>query len=277
MRRIELLQDHQKDDAGNRLFPGEYAIPRDLSEAVGDRLVTSGAAILITPPAAIVRGPGRWSGATVVIAATGPSLTDEVVADVGDARMSGQLQRVIAVNDAYRLMPWADVLYACDAAWWNHHRPAFAGEKWAPKPWAKHVASGDVGDEGKEQIAAEQGVTLIEARMSDRWSTDPTWIAYGSNSLFQAVGLALHWTAPAGKIVLVGADMRTIGRGKDAKRHFFGDHPEPLSNAADFRKFIPAFDAASKHLLPGVEIVNATPGSALKTFRSASLADALAG
>lgn len=274
MRLIELQSDGEKRADGSRIWPGAYRVPRDMPEDLAARLVASGKAIDLTPAAA-GKAAGRWSGATVVIAATGPSLTEDVVGAIAVARLAGAV-RVIAVNDAYRLMSWADVLYACDAKWWNHHTPDFAGEKWSARPWDKHVASGDVGDEGKDELARDQGVTLIEARLSDRWSTDPSWITYGSNSTFQAVGLALHWIAPAGKIVLVGCDMRTVGKGKDARRHFFGDHPEPLSNAADFRKFIPSFDAAAKHLAPGVEIINATPGSALKTFRSAGLADALA-
>jgi hypothetical protein len=275
MRLIELQSDGEKRADGTRIWPGAYRVPRDMPEDLAARLVASGAAIDLTPANAD-KAAGRWSGATVVIAATGPSLTPEVAEQVEHAYDRVPPVKVIAVNDAYRLMPWADVLYACDAKWWNFHRPEFAGEKWAPRPWQKHVDNGDVGDEGKAELARDQGVTLIEARMSDRWSTDPSWITYGSNSTFQAVGLALHWIAPAGKIVLVGCDMRAVGKGKDAKRHFFGDHPEPLSNTADFRKFIPSFDAAAKHLAPGVEIINATPGSALKTFRSARLADALA-
>ncbi len=274
MRRIEVQLDGQWDGA-RRIFPGAYAVPRDLEAAVADRLVKTGAAIEMEAPIAapIV---GRWSGHSVVIAATGPSLTEEVARQVLGWQHAAGGRRVIAVNDAYRLMPWADVLYACDAAWWNHHKPEFAGEKWSARPWELALKRGDLADEGKDALALEQGVNLIEARLGDRWSTDPAWIAYGSNSLHQAINLARHWIAPAGRIVLVGADMRTIGKGKDAKRHFFGDHPEPLSNLVDFKRFIPAFDAAAKHLPPGVEIINATPGSALKTFRSMNLADALA-
>jgi hypothetical protein len=40
--------------------------------------------------------------------------------------------RVIAVNDAYRLAPFADVLYACDEKWWKWHQgvPSFTGLKY---------------------------------------------------------------------------------------------------------------------------------------------------
>src|SRR3546814_20177550 len=54
--------------------------------------------------------------ASAVIIATGESLTD---ADVDAAWRTGR--RIYAVNDAYRKIPCADVLYAADLAWWDLH------------------------------------------------------------------------------------------------------------------------------------------------------------
>ena len=48
--------------------------------------------------------PRAWTGETVAILATGPSLT---VPD--DAAVRGRV-RTIAVNDAVTIAPWADVL-----------------------------------------------------------------------------------------------------------------------------------------------------------------------
>jgi len=57
---------------------------------------------------------------------TGPSLTEEDCDRARQARAT-----VIAVNDAYRLCPNADYLYACDQAWWKVHiddiRKTFTG------------------------------------------------------------------------------------------------------------------------------------------------------
>jgi hypothetical protein len=41
--------------------------------------------------------------------------------------------RVVAVNDAYRLAPWADALVGNDRAWWGLYPEAlnFAGRKFA--------------------------------------------------------------------------------------------------------------------------------------------------
>ena len=82
--------------------------------------------------------PKAWSGETVVVIATGPSLTAE---DVDYCRGKA---RVIAINDAYTLAPWADALYATDAKWWHWHRgvASFTGAKWSMEhsAWGTHRA-----------------------------------------------------------------------------------------------------------------------------------------
>jgi hypothetical protein len=61
------------------------------------------------------------------------------------------------------------------------------------------------------------------------------------------------------------------------KRHFFGEHPKELvSTKNGYKNWPPRFDAAAKMLPPGLEIINCTPGSALKCFPQMSLAEALA-
>jgi hypothetical protein len=93
-------------------------------------------------------------------------------------------------------------------------------------------------------------------------------IHYGHNSGFQALNLAI--LLGAARIVLVGFDMRIV----DGRRHFHGDHPHPLINA-DPRRFVPHFERAAASLPVGVEILNATPGSALTCFPAADLDEAL--
>jgi len=62
-----------------------------------------------------------WPGATVAVLASGPSLTQDRV-----AKLRRLATHVIAVNDAIRLAPWADMLVALDGNWPEHYR-AFAG------------------------------------------------------------------------------------------------------------------------------------------------------
>jgi hypothetical protein len=197
----------------------------------------------------------RWTGETCIVAATGPSLSVEVAEHVED---SGK--RVIAVNDAYRLLPHADVLYACDAKWWEVHKgcPDFAGER-----WSSHEAGGS---NDKTIAARDYGLHLVPGRSGDAFRTDGM-VAYGGNSGFQAVNLAILFGAV--RIVLVGFDMRETG----GKRHFFGDHPRPLRNGGCFRRWAERFATAARQLPSGVEIVNATLNSGITCFPFVRLED----
>jgi hypothetical protein len=207
-----------------------------------------------------------WTGEPCFVAAPGPSLTQEVVAKV---RMTRWIERwrVIAVQDAYRLMPWADAMYGCNPSWWRVHKDCngFAGEK-----WSTHELKNNLND--KREAAELYGVNLVAGSDGDEFSFDPGVIHYGSNSGFQAINLAL--LKGCRQIVLVGFDMRHV----DGKSHFFGDHPKELHTNEDhhFRGYVKRFDRAAKHLPEDVCVVNATPGSALTSFRMMDLETAIA-
>lgn len=62
------------------------------------------------------------------VLATGPSMSQSVADSV-----RGRC-KAIAVSDAYRLAPWADVLVSSDRGWWRHHKPEFAGLKFSGVP-----------------------------------------------------------------------------------------------------------------------------------------------
>jgi hypothetical protein len=200
--------------------------------------------------AAVERISPDWVGEPCIVAAPGPSLTLDVVHRCRMARF--RQWRVIAVQDAYRLMPWADALYGCDPKWWNIHKDCngFAAERWAPH---------DAKDEATITTAqaAVYGLRLIQGEHGDIFSTDPGVIRYGSNSGFQGINLAI--LKGCKRIVLVGFDMKSTG----GKRHFFGDHPKGLLNRTQYEDFIPRFVTAAKHMPAGVKIINATPDSAL--------------
>src|SRR5687768_12539012 len=163
------------------------------------------------------RAERRWSGRCIV-AASGPSLTPEV------AEMC-RGERVVAVNDAYRLMPWAEVTYACDAGWWEIHRKnVLASER-----WTSHSLSPK---NDKTMVADRLGLRVIEGRGNVGFSRDPGFINYAGNSGFQAVNLALLWGADP--VILVGFDMRQV----DGKTHFFGRHKPPLRDSAQWGPWI---------------------------------------
>lgn len=199
-----------------------------------------------------------------MVAATGPSLTADVAAACRGVP-------VIAVNDAWRVIR-AEILYACDANWWDHHNgcPEFTGERWS--------CHGNECENDKGPASLRYGLNLVRGAQAEGFSTDPSRIHYGGNSGFQAVNFALLKLGFVGRVVLVGFDMRA----PNGRRHFFGNHPGDLHREKTeaemqryFGGFIAAFAAAAPLLPSSAEIVNATPGSALNCFKQMDLRDAL--
>jgi len=217
--------------------------------------------------------PRRWAGHGVVIVASGPSLVEE------DCRLlrieqAGGRCKVAVVNDAWRLCPWADLLYACDHDWWNHHiaavRAGFAGECWTQDRQAaeRHGLRRVL---GWTDYAKAIGVARPECDARWELSTDARYIGFGGNSGFQALNLAVHFGAA--RIVLLGFDM---GLAADGKRHFFGEHPDRLRRDSPYPRFIEAFDNAAPVLAAlEIDVINASPRTALTCFRRQTLAEAL--
>lgn len=202
-----------------------------------------------------------WSGPCIV-AATGPSLTSEVAEQCRG-------HKVIAVNDAWRLLPFADVLFACDSKWWRVHKgcPNFKGEKWSTQGTSRQ-RSGAVRDD-KQAEARDYGLNLVPAKPGDEFSLDPGFICYGGNSGFMATNLAILFGA--NPIILIGFDMRAV----NGKNHFFGEHGAGLNRVGNFKRWIDRFTNAAAKLPPHVRIINATPETALDCFPKMSLSEAL--
>lgn len=195
--------------------------------------------------------PRRWPGATIVCLGGGPSLTP---ADVDAVHAAGL--HTIAINDAYRLAPWADVLYACDQQWWTWHAgvPSFTGPRYAlaasiPITWPDIVVLENTGWTGLELA--------------------PTGLRAGHNSGYQAVNLAVH--LGAARVLLLGYDLGPDG----ALTHWFGDHPSLVpSPYAEMRA---AFETLVAPLAAiGVEVLNCSRRTALTAFPCVALEDALA-
>ncbi len=187
----------------------------------------------------------------------------------------------IAINDAWRMLPWADVLYATDNKWWHHHQgvPEFQGERWSthdPSDEDSPDWKGIIGPKwhihcviGKRCHMTREGKHLEEP---DGFSLEPDLLNYGDNSGFAAINLAILFGCTT--IVLTGFDMHSP-RGK---HHFFGDHPAPIGQAArpPYARRIEMFENAAKKLPPHIRIINATPGTHLTCFEMMETNDALA-
>lgn len=163
------------------------------------------------------------------------------------------------VNDAFQLLPWADVLYACDEEWWFDRKPEFAGEKWSSHNDGARPRN------DKRRVSELLSVSIVRGKQSKGFSLDPSVIHYGGNSGFQAVNMAILWGG--NPIILVGFDMRGS--------HFFGEHKHPLRQKKSFNGWIAAFRDAAEMLPDHIHIINATPKSDLKCFPMMTLAEAL--
>jgi hypothetical protein len=194
-------------------------------------------------------------GGTVLVLGSGPSLTQ---ADVTLAR--AHVQATIAVNDSYKLAPDADVLYAADTRWWGWHKgvqgvhtvgsvkyPAFTG--------GRRYCLGTV---------PYPDVQVLRRGPSTGLTLDPGRVALGLNGAYQAINVAVHLGAR--RVLLLGVDMKG--------GHFFGHHPNhsgpPFSMCLErFATLVQPLAAA------GVEVINCTPGTALKVFPRVALDEAL--
>jgi hypothetical protein len=98
----------------------------------------------------------------------------------------------------------------------------------------------------------------------------PTGLRTGKNSGYQAINLAYH--LGAARVVLVGYDMRPDAKGR---HHWFGSHPYPTLDPP-YPALLEYFGTIAGPLAArGVEVLNATPDSALSCFRRATLEEAL--
>jgi hypothetical protein len=161
------------------------------------------------------------------ILCTGPSLTQAVVDSVRG-------MRVIAVNNAYEMAPWAEALAANDMAWWKHNQTArdFAGRK-----FTSNVLAG------------------VERVISSNVQTE---------SCSGVLGLEVAKILGATRVLLLGVDFHGS--------HYFGPYTNGLKNTDEKRRKVHArqFEAWGK-ANKGIEIYNCTEGSALTCFPMARL------
>lgn len=187
-----------------------------------------------------------WRGEACAIVASGPSAKNAGV-DLLRNRI-----RVVAINDSYRLCPWADVLYGCDATWWRVKDgvPEFQGLK-ITQDTAAVAKYPDI-----------HKVTLKDLKHDALVWDERGVIGAGGNSGFQAFNLVVQFGAV--DIALVGFDMRV-----DNGLHWHGRHLPPLHNP-DFQnvaRWVRAFNGATESLLlRRVSVVNCSMESAVECF-----------
>ncbi len=192
-----------------------------------------------------------WRGHPAVIVASGPSAKKANVAQLRDRLYA------IAIKENVQLCPWADIVYGCDAAWWNNETglKKYQGLKLSNRADAGHRF------EGIERIDIDKSTDQL-------LTGSPGFIGSGGNSGFQALNLAVQFGAT--RIMLIGFDMHDrSGIHWYGRAEGFGRN-NPMEY--NFRRWRGAFAKAAPVIAAmGIEVVNASPISDLKCFRRATI------
>ena len=201
-----------------------------------------------------------WRDSAAVCIAGGPSLTESQVGAVRAAHEKGAC-RVIAVNDAYRLAPFADLLFFADSKWWEWHRE---------KPEFKAFAGQKCTIQSTGAMVGDDEIHMLRNGGREGISRDSAELRTGGNSGHCALNIAAM--AGAAHIALLGYDAR---QGENRKKHWFGDHPD--GTAPTYREMIALMRTTAAPLAErGIEVLNASPGSALDCFPRATIEEFLA-
>jgi len=207
------------------------------------------------------------TGQTAAILASGPSVTPDQCAAAIDAGWF-----TIAINNTWQIAPKAHTLYACDWHWWRSSSAPgpkdFRGQ-WVIGHMLKQGGRRFLMSDQKWREGRIRYAPVLVGR--NEMIFDGDQIGSGSNSAFQAANLAVRWGAR--RIVLIGVDCHSPGRWW----HPPHSHAEaPIVDDKTCRTWLRAWRAAAKQLSArGVEVVNCSPGSAVRDFPKVPLRDLL--
>ena len=219
----------------------------------------------------------NFSGKTGVIIGTGPSLTQEQLDYIEEARALDAC-RVFGVNNAFQASLSLDVLMACNIEWWDWYDDDAQFMEFRERRADCDLWTWD------KTTSLQYDVNYVPGKWGDGFSTDPGFIHYGHSSGFQILNLAYHYGIR--EFILVGYDMK-YGPGYDRKtknpgagRHFFGEYPPQLLHwptvgpGGEFAGLLKVFKTIDTRQL-GIKIVNCSPGTALDFFENAELKEVL--
>ncbi len=183
---------------------------------------------------------GLWKGRTVACIASGPSLTAE---DCERVRAAGL--PTVVVNNSWELAPWADILFAMDAAWWSNY-----------------------GDRVMREFEGHRiGYVRVPGVIATKGEIFPT--GWGNSGTY-AISVAV--VTGAARILLLGYDCQMTG----GRNHWHVDHPVPMGNCGTIKSWAYKAEIVAKYAKShGVSVINCSRETALTCFARGTLDDEL--
>lgn len=190
----------------------------------------------------------QWPQETSYIVAGGPSVLSQPI-----ELLKGQ--KVIAINSSIYAAPWADMLFFGDSRWYMDHRKAVAEFHGLVITTADNIRFSPV-------------LNMRKVPPPPGLQTDRGAVMMRRTSLTAAINIAVHLGCK--RIVLLGADGR---KADDGRTHHHAPHKWPQrpgcwdEQKKDLAKMVEPLKQA------GVEVLNASPGSAWEFWPIVQLAD----
>lgn len=177
---------------------------------------------------------------SVAIIGGGPSLSG-----FDFTKLRGRGYYVIAVNNAYKVAPWADLCFFADARWWRHHKSELL-----------NFEGSLVTSTADHKTVQHSRLVRLQREYNAPLSEDPTKVS-GHDSGTMAVNLA--YLMGARRIVLLGFDM-TFEEG--GPTHWHDEHIWPTRKTLYEDRFKPKLAAMVEVLkAKGLRVTRATnPG-----------------
>jgi hypothetical protein len=224
-----------------------------------------------------------WDGGTCFIIGGGPSMPyqfnvpEEIIGHVMEGRMTPHAyseymiplhdKHVIGVNNAYQIGMWLDVLFFGDYSWYLVHRRRLA--EW-PKVKVTCTPRFDGGDRDREGIKYLQKDNEHKHGISQ----NKYKLAWNANSGAATINLAAYFGVK--RIVLLGFDMCL---NDNSISHWHGSHKDKggkTKRVPPFGRHLKGFPKIAEDAKGlGIEILNASPKSAIKDFKKIHVKEVL--
>ena len=226
--------------------------------------------------------PEMWKGGTCFLIGGGPSMPREfgVPTKIINEVFAGKRgidsygpylhpihnQHVIGVNAAYLLGNWVSVCYFGDRSFFAENMKPLAA-------WPNLIVT-NAALSPSRGLHYQTGIKKLKTGSAEGLSLDPKEIYWGRSSGAAAINFAT--LAGAIRIVLLGYDMNAVDVNGSRYTHWHKHYGKYRVSKVAFAKFLKHFPAIARDAEKrGIEILNASPDSAIDCFKKVKLKDVL--